>query len=193
MDMDTVDLIAAAYGRRTPRYPTIHETIGVVLALMWNRNVFPHQGLWLIPDRTGLTICSAAEAFAEAAAGRPSPPGWQGGALSSLRTLAGAALHETFEDWPQRDGGAAPFRRIWLDVEDVVEYRRITALPSWLCPYLRAVNDPAAGWDAMAARMSETYGVLCSWSSGYERPADSRRLRGLVDAARTLQPVGGKS
>jgi hypothetical protein len=64
-------------------------------------------------------MCAPAEAFAQALAGRPSPDGWRGGALASLRTLAPGALHEVTEPWPwARDGEPRPVARFWLDDDD---------------------------------------------------------------------------
>jgi hypothetical protein len=189
MLLNTADLTAKAYGRRKPRYRVIPETLGLALVLLANRNTAHDRGLWLTHPDIHRVLGDLAEAFAETLTGHPSPEGWRGGALASLRTLAGDSLHEVTEPWPwTQDDDLRPVDRFWID--DAERWysgdgetqavrrellRRLTGQPrlddAWQAMLTR--------WQAEPSRYPpRTYipGVLASWSNSHERPADTEWL-----------------
>lgn len=185
--MDDADRTAAAYGRRRPRYPVLPATVGLALALMVNRNTTADRRLWRPSPVVDTVMLAAAEAFA-AGVGHPVDPAWRPGALSSLRTLAGSAVHEDEAGWPagvRGDPDARPLvRRLWLACGDEGPgWSRWTTLPGWLLERGRIPGaDTAAGWDAMMIAFREGYPQVCAYSmsSAGERPADTVRLGCLV-------------
>lgn len=97
--IDAVERIAAAWGITPPALSPRPETAGLALTLLINRNDDPLRAIRrderCAADRIEIdtALCGAAEAFATALTDvSMSGDGWRGGALASLRALAGRAL-----------------------------------------------------------------------------------------------------
>jgi hypothetical protein len=73
MPVNAADLTAAAYGRRKPQVPARERAV------------------WLAGRLVSDALCRPAEACAAVLEQRDPPPGWRGGALASLRSLAPGA------------------------------------------------------------------------------------------------------
>lgn len=191
MRVNAADLTAKAYGRRKPRYPVIPETMALAIMLIFNRNNTPEQAVWLVHPGVDDALCEPAEAFASTLEERPSPDGWRGGALASLRTLAGDGLHETTEQWQTMRDGAPPASvpRFWLD-----DAGRFDLLSGRTSPIRAALLRRLAGhprmedaWQAMLAAWNREprYGerqfsahrvTMAGWGNLHERPIESEWL-----------------
>lgn len=183
--MDDADRTADAYGRRPRRYPVLPATVGLALALMVNRNTTADRRLWRAAPCIDDVFLSAAEAFARGV-GSPVDPAWRGGALSSLRSLAGSALCDEDAGRPGGDPDARPpVRTLWLECGDQVlpGWSRWEALPGWLVGRGRIPGAAVTrGWDAMMIAFRAGYPMICAYAmtSAQERPSDTRRLGCLV-------------
>lgn len=189
LPIDAVDLAAAAYGRRKPRWPVIPETTGLALILLVNRNTCPERAAWLVDPVISEALCVPAEAFAQVLAGRPSPEGWRAAGLASLRTLVPGALGETTEQWPwTRNSEPAPVTRFWLADDDNHFGWNWKPSPVWVELLRRLVAQPRLeeAWNAMITafrnsgppgRRSRYYGHLCGYASAHESPAHTRGMR----------------
>lgn len=190
MELNAIDLAAAAFGRRRQRWPVIPETLGLALILLVNRNTCPDRAAWLVDPVVSEALCAPAEAFAQVLAGRPSPEGWRAAGLASLRALVPGALGEATQQWPwTRSGEPQPVARFWLADDDSHFGWGWEPSPVWAELLRRLAARPrlAEAWDAMIAmyrdggeRRGWYYGQLCGWSSAHESPARTRRLRGQL-------------
>ncbi len=190
MPVNAVDLAAAAYGRRRPRWPVIPETTGLALVLLINRNTCPDRAVWLVDPVVSEALCAPAEAFAQALAGRPSPDGWRAAGLASLRSLVPGALGETTATWPYtwRDEPPSEAVRFWLADDDNHFGWNWQPSPVWAELLRRLVGQPRLeeAWTAMIdmyrhggppGQRGRYYGYLCGYSSAHESPAHTRRMR----------------
>jgi hypothetical protein len=195
--LNGADLTAQAYSRRKPRLPVIPETLGLAVVLIVNRNTSRDRALWLAHPEVHGVIGDLAEAFGGGLSGRPSPEGWRGGALASLRTLAGDTLHEVAEPWPWHQAGEPRMvGRFWVDDPLTYDYTRPRGqwrVPSPLRVALlrRLAREPRIeeAWQAMLdvwehgswgrpgrTREIHVRGVLASWDNAHERPEDTKWL-----------------
>jgi hypothetical protein len=195
--INAADLAAAAYGRKPPRYPVIPATLGLAVAMLMNRNTAAKRALWLVDPEISAAMCDVAEAFSLELTGRPAAAAWRGGALASLRTLAGSALHELAEPWPHtRDGAEIVVPRLWIeDGEDYGWQRR--EQPPFRAEVLRRVaalaakhhRDPVAAgsaaereWEREPTYDEKRQGrhthrpTMCAWDCCHERVPETRWL-----------------
>jgi len=187
MPVNAADLTARAYGRRRLRLAVRPETLGLAVFLLVNRNTARERALWLTHPDVHKVAGDIAEAFAEALTGQPSPEGWRGGALASLRTLAGDALHEVTEPWPWSEtGDPRMVDRFWVD-DDEHWYTRDSRLSAVRAELLRRLTGHPRiedAWQAvqaaletpMSLRRVHVRGVLASWDNLHERPSDTEWL-----------------
>jgi hypothetical protein len=188
LPINAADLTAAAYGRRKPRYPVITETLGLALLLLVNRSTARDRAVWLADPVVSEALCIPAEAFAQALTGQPSPDGWRGGALASLRTLAPGALGEVNDPWPWARGGEQdPVARFWLDHDEDRHRWDWAPSPAWAELRRRLAAQPRLedAWTALVATFrygtsrrggSGYYAQLCGWASAHEEPCHTRWL-----------------
>lgn len=147
--INATDSIARAYGRRLPKYPVRPETVGLGVLLLANRNTAQDRPLWLSNNVVSDAVCVLAETFAEAATGGKALAGWRGGALASLRTLAGSHLHEE-DAVPPWSGERGAVHRLWVE-DDGTSTREPSPFRADVVQRARdmAGGDASAAFDAM--------------------------------------------
>jgi hypothetical protein len=188
MPLNAADLTAKAYGRRLGRLPVRPETLGLAVFLIVNRNTASDRALWLTAPDVHTVVADIAEAFAVALTGHPSPEGWRGGALASLRTLAGESLHEVTEPWPwSQTAEPRQVDRFWVDDPEHWYHRRDgrpAVVRAELLRRLAGHRRIEDAWQTMqealetpvSLRKIHVRGVLASWDNLHERPSDTEWL-----------------